>query len=289
LVPGWKKPITIGRHAFGDQYRATDFVVPGPGTFEIVYTPTSGEKTVLKVFDFKSSGVLLGMYNLDDSIRDFASSCFEFALTKKWPLYLSTKNTILKKYDGRFKDIFQEIYEAKYKKLYQDAGIWYEHRLIDDMVAYAMKSDGAFVWACKNYDGDVQSDSLAQGFGSLGLMASVLVAPDGKTIEAEAAHGTVTRHYRDHQQGKETSTNPIASIFAWTRGLLHRAKLDNNPALTKFCNDLEASCIETVEAGFMTKDLALCVHGEGLKREHYLNTVDFMNKIAENLKKKMQM
>jgi len=288
LVPGWKKPITIGRHAFGDQYRATDLVVPGPGTFEMVFTPADGsEKKTFKVFDFKGPGVAMGMYNLDESIKDFAHSCFQYALGKKWPLYLSTKNTILKRYDGRFKDIFQEIYEATYKKQYTDAGIWYEHRLIDDMVAFAMKTDGGFVWACKNYDGDVQSDSLAQGFGSLGLMTSVLVAPDGRTIEAEAAHGTVTRHYRDHQQGKETSTNPIASIFAWTRGLAHRAKLDKNEALAKFADALEAACIETVEAGFMTKDLALCVHGEKLKREHYLNTVDFMNKISETLRKKM--
>jgi len=288
LVPGWKKPITIGRHAFGDQYRATDLVVPGPGSFEMVFTPADGsEKKTFKVFDFKGPGVAMGMYNLDESIKDFAHSCFQYALGKKWPLYLSTKNTILKRYDGRFKDIFQEIYESTYKKQYTDAGIWYEHRLIDDMVAFAMKTDGGFVWACKNYDGDVQSDSLAQGFGSLGLMTSVLVAPDGRTIEAEAAHGTVTRHYRDHQQGKETSTNPIASIFAWTRGLAHRAKLDKNEALAKFADALEAACIETVEAGFMTKDLALCIHGEKLKREHYLNTVDFMNKISETLRKKM--
>lgn len=290
LVPGWKKPIVIGRHAFGDQYKATDLVIPGPGSFEMVYTPADGsEKKTFKVFDFKCGGVALGMYNTDESIKDFAHSCFQFSLQKKWPLYLSTKNTILKKYDGRFKDIFQEIYEATYKKDYVAAGIWYEHRLIDDMVAYAMKSEGGFVWACKNYDGDVQSDSLAQGFGSLGLMTSVLVAPDGKTIEAEAAHGTVTRHYRDHQQGKETSTNPIASIFAWSRGLAHRAKIDKNDALVKFCDALEAACIETVDQGFMTKDLALCVHGEKLKREHYLNTIDFMNKIAEVLQKKLKM
>jgi isocitrate dehydrogenase len=229
-----------------------------------VYTPADGsEKKTFKVFDFKNSGgVALGMYNTDESIKDFAHSCFQYALQKKWPLYLSTKNTILKKYDGRFKDIFQEIYDSTYKKDYVAAGIWYEHRLIDDMVAYAMKSEGGFVWACKNYDGDVQSDSLAQGFGSLGLMTSVLVAPDGKTIEAEAAHGTVTRHYRDHQQGKETSTNPIASIFAWSRGLAHRAKLDKNDSLAKFCDSLEDACIDTVNQGFMTKDLALCIHGE---------------------------
>jgi len=287
LVPGWKKPIVIGRHAFGDQYKCTDFVTPGPGTFEITYTPVNGEKQTWKVYDFKGNGVGLAMYNTDESIEGFAHSCFQFSISKKWNLYLSTKNTILKKYDGRFKDIFQKIYETTYKKEMDELKIWYEHRLIDDMVAFAMKTDGGFVWACKNYDGDVQSDSLAQGFGSLGLMTSVLVCPDGKTIEAEAAHGTVTRHYRDHQNGKETSTNPIASIFAWTRGLAHRAKLDNNPALTKWSLDLEEACIQTVEQGFMTKDLALCIHGEGLKREHYLNTIQFIDKIAENLKKKM--
>jgi len=288
LVPGWKKPIVIGRHAFGDQYKATDFVVPGPGTFEITFTPANGgEKTTWKVYDFKGQGVGLGMYNTDESITDFAHSSFQFALAKKWPLYLSTKNTILKKYDGRFKDIFQQVYENTYKQQYKDAGIWYEHRLIDDMVAFAMKTDGGFVWACKNYDGDVQSDSVAQGYGSLGLMTSVLVCPDGKTIEAEAAHGTVTRHYRDHQAGKETSTNPIASIFAWSRGLAHRAKLDNLPELNAFCNKLEEACLETVEKGYMTKDLALCVHAEGMKREHYLNTKDFLDKIAETLRKKL--
>jgi len=289
LVPGWKKPITIGRHAFGDQYRATDFVVPGAGSLEMIYTPADGsEKKVFKVFDFKAPGVALGMYNTDESIKDFAHSCFQYALGKKWPLYLSTKNTILKRYDGRFKDIFQEIYESTYKKDFVAAGIWYEHRLIDDMVAYAMKSEGGFVWACKNYDGDVQSDSIAQGYGSLGLMTSVLIAPDGRTIEAEAAHGTVTRHYREHISNKETSTNPIASIFAWSRGLAHRAKLDKNEQLAKFVEHLEAACIETVEQGFMTKDLAICIHGEKVKREHYLNTIDFMNKIAENLTKKMK-
>jgi len=288
LVPGWKKPIVIGRHAFGDQYKATDFLVPGPGTFEITFTPANGgEKTTYKVFDFKGKGIGMGMYNTDESITDFAHSSFQFALAKKWPLYLSTKNTILKKYDGRFKDIFQQVYEASYVQKYKDAGIWYEHRLIDDMVAFAMKTDGGFVWACKNYDGDVQSDSVAQGYGSLGLMTSVLICPDGKTIEAEAAHGTVTRHYREHQQGKETSTNPIASIFAWTRGLLHRAKLDNLPELTAFCNKLEEACIETVEHGYMTKDLALCLHNEAMKREHYLNTKDFLDKIAETLRKKL--
>lgn len=261
LVPGWTQSVVIGRHAFGDQYRATDLVVP-PGKFEIVFTNEQGEKSTYEVFNFKGTGgVLMGMYNTDQSIKEFAQSSFEYALAKKWPLYLSTKNTILKKYDGRFKDIFQEVYEKEYVAKYKEAGIWYEHRLIDDMVAYCMKSNGGFVWACKNYDGDVQSDSVAQGFGSLGLMTSVLMCPDGKTIEAEAAHGTVTRHYRMHQQGKETSTNPIASIFAWSRGLMHRAKLDNNAPLKAFAEKLEAACITTVENGFMTKDLALCVKG----------------------------
>jgi len=287
LVPGWTRPIVIGRHAFGDQYRATDFVVPGPGTFEIIYTPKNGgEKKVYKVFDFpEGGGVGMGMYNTDESIRAFAHSSFQYALAKGWPLYLSTKNTILKKYDGRFKDIFQEIYEKEYKAKYQAAKIWYEHRLIDDMVAFAMKTDGGFVWACKNYDGDVQSDSLAQGFGSLGLMTSVLISPDGKTVEAEAAHGTVTRHFREHQKGNETSTNPIASIFAWSIGLAHRAKLDNNEALTRFTDNLERACIQTVEDGFMTKDLAICVHGNEVKRENYLSTIQFMDKVDEYLRK----
>jgi len=263
LVPGWTQPIVIGRHAHGDQYRAQDIVVPGPGKVELVYTAANGEKKSLEVFDFKKGGgVAMGMYNTDESIREFAHSCFQYALQKKWPLYLSTKNTILKRYDGRFKDIFQEIYEKEYAAKFKELGIWYEHRLIDDMVAYALKANGGFIWACKNYDGDVQSDSVAQGFGSLGLMTSVLVCPDGKTIEAEAAHGTVTRHYREHQAGRETSTNPIASIFAWTRGLAHRAKLDNNQRLLEFSLALEAACIETVEAGFMTKDLALCIKGD---------------------------
>jgi len=280
----------IGRHAFGDQYRCTDFVVNEPGTFEIVFTPKNGgAKKTMKVFEYPpEGGVGLAMYNTDESIKDFAHSCFQFALSRKMPLYLSTKNTILKKYDGRFKDIFQDIYEKQYKPQYDAQGLWYEHRLIDDMVAYSMKSEGGFVWACKNYDGDVQSDSVAQGYGSLGLMTSVLVAPDGKTIEAEAAHGTVTRHFREHQKGKETSTNPIASIFAWTRGLAHRAKLDNNDELLRFSTHLEAACIETVEQGHMTKDLALCMHGEkSLKREHYLNTLDYINKIDEFLRKRL--
>eukprot|EP01119_Soliformovum_irregulare_P007820 TRINITY_DN2033_c0_g1_i1.p1 TRINITY_DN2033_c0_g1~~TRINITY_DN2033_c0_g1_i1.p1 ORF type:complete len:408 (+),score=144.07 TRINITY_DN2033_c0_g1_i1:61-1284(+) len=287
LVPGWTKPITIGRHAFGDQYRATDFVVTEPGTFEIVFTPASGEKQVMKVYEFKERGVLMGMYNIDEQIKAFAHSSFQYALQKKWPLYLSTKNTILKRYDGRFKDIFEEIYQKDYKPQFDAAGIVYEHRLIDDMVAFAMKTDGGFVWACKNYDGDVQSDSLAQGFGSLGLMTSVLVCPDGKTVEAEAAHGTVTRHYREHQKGNETSTNPIASIYAWTRGLAHRAKLDGNADLDKFCTALESSCTELVESGKMTKDLALCIHGNGLKREHYLTTVAWLDALAALLKTKL--
>ncbi|XP_071100392.1 isocitrate dehydrogenase [NADP] cytoplasmic-like [Haliotis cracherodii] len=290
LVPGWTKSIVIGRHAYGDQYKATDFVVPGPGKLEMKFTPDNGGDAMeYTVFEFKGTGgVAMGMYNTDASIRDFAKSSLTFALQKGWPLYLSTKNTILKKYDGRFKDIFQEIYDKDYKSQYEAKGIWYEHRLIDDMVAYAMKSEGGFVWACKNYDGDVQSDSVAQGFGSLGMMTSVLICPDGKTVEAEAAHGTVTRHYRFHQQGKETSTNSIASIFAWTRGLSHRAKLDGNEALGKFATNLEEVCIETIEAGQMTKDLAICIKGmSAVKREDYLNTFEFIDKIAENLTKKM--
>jgi len=285
LVPGWKKPIIIRRHAYGDQYKAQDFVTNGPGIFELVFTPEKGEKRTIKVFDFKGNGVGLGMYNTDESIQGFAHSCFQYSIAKKWNLYLSTKNTILKKYDGRFKDIFQEIYDSTYKKQMDDLKILYEHRLIDDMVAFAMKTDGGFVWACKNYDGDVQSDSLAQGFGSLGLMTSVLICPD-ETVEAEAAHGTVTRHYREHQKGAETSTNPIASIFAWTRGLAHRAKLDGNSDLTTFCLQLENACIETVEKGFMTKDLAFCIYGDNLKREHYLTTVAYIDKIVESLNEK---
>lgn len=289
LVPGWTKSIVIGRHAYGDQYRATDFVVPGPGKLEIKFTPTNGgQEQNFNVFDFtEGGGVALAMYNTDKSITEFAHSSFQFALQKEWPLYLSTKNTILKKYDGRFKDIFQEIYEKDYQKAFEEKKIWYEHRLIDDMVAYAMKSEGGFVWACKNYDGDVQSDSVAQGFGSLGMMTSVLVCPDGKTIEAEAAHGTVTRHYRQHQKGNETSTNSIASIFAWTRGLAHRAKLDNNDALKKFSDDLERACIETIESGIMTKDLAICIKGmNNVQRSDYLNTFEFLDKVAELLTKK---
>ncbi|KAH9518839.1 isocitrate dehydrogenase (NAD(+)) idh1 [Bulinus truncatus] len=291
LVPGWTKSIVIGRHAFGDQYRATDFVVPGPGRVTITYTPNDGtSSTEYTIFDFENSGgVAMGMYNTDESITDFAHSSFQFALQKEWPLYLSTKNTILKKYDGRFKDIFQDIYEKNYKQQFESKKIWYEHRLIDDMVAYCMKSEGGFVWACKNYDGDVQSDSVAQGFGSLGMMTSVLVCPDGKTVEAEAAHGTVTRHFRMYQQGKETSTNPIASIFAWTRGLAHRAKLDNNPELHTFSENLEAVCIETIESGIMTKDLAICIKGmNNVSAGDYQETFKFLDTLANNLKKKME-
>jgi len=293
LVSCWHKPIVIGRHAFGDQYRATDFVVPGPGKLEIKWTPSSTESKQeplhFTVFDFENSGgIAMAMYNTDESIREFAYSSLQYALQKKWPLYLSTKNTILKQYDGRFKDIFAEIYEKEFKQEFEKNKIWYEHRLIDDMVAYCVKSDGGYVWACKNYDGDVQSDSVAQGFGSLGLMTSVLVCPDGKTIESEAAHGTVTRHYRMHQQGKETSTNPIASIFAWTRGLLHRAKLDNNKELENFAESLEKVCVETIEEGFMTKDLAICIKGNDVDRKDYLNTFEFLDKLQENLNKKLK-
>ena len=287
LVSGWNRPIMIGRHAFGDQYRATDMVVKGKGTLTITYQPEQGEAVTHKVYDFKGGGVALAMYNTDESITGFARSCFNMALLKKWPLYLSTKNTILKKYDGRFKDIFEEVYQKEYKTKFEDSGITYEHRLIDDMVAYAMKSSGAFIWACKNYDGDVQSDSVAQGFGSLGLMTSVLMSPDGKVIESEAAPGTVTRHYRMHQQGKRTSTNPIASIFAWTRGLMFRAKMDGNAELSHFCETLEKVCVETVESGKMTKDLALLVFGEKVSEGQYLYTEDFLDAVASNLSKKL--
>lgn len=288
LVPGWQKPIVIGRHAHADQYKAVDFVVPGAGKLEISWTPTDGGDAIHHIIhNFDGPGVSLGMFNTDDSIRGFAHASMVYALDRKMPLYMSTKNTILKKYDGRFKDIFQEIYDNEYKSKYEAAGIWYEHRLIDDMVAQAMKSEGGFVWACKNYDGDVQSDSVAQGFGSLGMMTSVLICPDGKTLESEAAHGTVTRHYRQHQQGKETSTNPIASIFAWTRGLAHRAKLDNNEALSKFSATLEQVCIDTIESGDMTKDLAICIKGmSNVTRSDYLNTFEFLDKLAENMQKK---
>ena len=289
LVTNWTAPIIVGRHAFGDQYRATDAVIKGKGKLTMTFTPEDGSAAqVFEVYNYKGDGVALCMYNIDESIYGFARSCFNMALTKKWPLYLSTKNTILKKYDGRFKDIFEEVYQGEFKALYDAAGIIYEHRLIDDMVASALKWNGNFVWACKNYDGDVQSDTVAQGFGSLGLMTSVLVTPDGKTLEAEAAHGTVTRHYRDHQKGKPTSTNPIASIFAWTRGLEFRGKLDSNQALIDFCQALETVCIETVESGKMTKDLAVCIHGNKVNHEeHYLYTEEFLDAIDENLRKKM--
>lgn len=288
LVPGWKHPICIGRHAHGDQYRATDFVTKGKGTLTITFTPSDGSEPVTHhVHDFEGDGVALAMYNTDASIRGFAHACMNQALDKGWPLYMSTKNTILKKYDGRFKDIFQEVFENEFKEKFVSAGITYEHRLIDDMVAAALKWEGGFVWACKNYDGDVQSDTVAQGFGSLGLMTSVLITPDGKTMEAEAAHGTVTRHYRMHQQGKPTSTNPIASIYAWTRGLAFRGKLDHTPELIRFAETLEEVCVETVESGKMTKDLALIVHGENLQPEHYLTTEGFLDALDEGLRKKM--
>ena len=286
-VQGWTQPIVIGRHAFGDQYKATDKVIKGKGTLTMSFTNEAGETTSWEVYNFKGDGVAMSMYNTDESIYGFAHSSFQMALTKKWPLYLSTKNTILKAYDGRFKDIFEEVYQEHYKAKFDEIGIVYEHRLIDDMVASAMKWNGGFVWACKNYDGDVQSDTVAQGFGSLGLMTSVLVTPDGKTVEAEAAHGTVTRHYRQHQQGKKTSTNPIASIFAWTRGLMHRGKLDNNQELINFCEKLEQVCIETVESGKMTKDLAMLVKPEGLTEADYLTTEDFLQTLKENLDKKL--
>ena len=284
LVPSWTNPICIGRHAFGDQYRATDFKVPGKGKLEIKWTSEDGnEKKEFEVFNFPGPGVALSMYNLDQSIKDFARSCMNYGLNRKWPVYLSTKNTILKKYDGRFKDLFQEVYEKEFKEKFKEKELTYEHRLIDDMVACAMKWNGNYIWACKNYDGDVQSDTIAQGFGSLGLMTSVLMSPDGKTIEAEAAHGTVTRHYRLHQQGKETSTNPIASIFAWARGLYHRGKMDGNEDLKKFVKTLENVCIETVENGLMTKDLAILI-GPSSK---YLTTNQFLDEIDGNLKKKL--
>lgn len=285
-VQGWTKPICIGRHAFGDQYRATDFVTKGKGKLTLTFTPEDGgEVKSFEVYNFEENGVAMAMYNIDSSIYGFARSSFNQALNKGWNLYLSTKNTILKAYDGRFKDIFEEVYLNEFKGKFDAAGIIYEHRLIDDMVAAAMKWEGGFVWACKNYDGDVQSDTVAQGFGSLGLMTSVLVTPDGKTVEAEAAHGTVTRHYRQYQQGKETSTNPLASIFAWTRGLEHRGKLDNNQELIDFCHTLEKVCIDTVEGGKMTKDLALLIHKDKMTSSDYLNTQDFLNALKENLDK----
>ena len=284
LVPGWTKPIIIGRHAFGDQYRATDFVVPGKGKLEVKWTSEDGkDKKEFEIFDFPGPGVSLSMYNLDNSIKDFARACMNYGLERKYPVYMSTKNTILKSYDGRFKDLFQEVYDKEFKNKFEKTSITYEHRLIDDMVACAMKWSGGYVWACKNYDGDVQSDTVAQGFGSLGLMTSVLMTPDGKTVESEAAHGTVTRHYRMHQEGKKTSTNPIASIFAWTRGLAHRGKLDSNNELTKFSKTLEKVCIETVESGSMTKDLAVLV-GKSTK---YLTTNQFLEAIDSNFKKNL--
>ncbi|MEC7048811.1 MAG: NADP-dependent isocitrate dehydrogenase [Pseudomonadota bacterium] len=284
LVPGWTRPIVIGRHAFGDQYRATDFVVPGAGKLTMTFTPADGGEPVTReVFDFPDGGVAMSMYNLDESIRGFARACMNYGLDLGWPVYLSTKNTIMKAYDGRFKDLFEEVFEAEFADKFRDAGITYEHRLIDDMVACALKWDGGFVWACKNYDGDVQSDTVAQGFGSLGLMTSVLMTPDGKTVEAEAAHGTVTRHYRQHQQGKETSTNPIASIFAWTRGLSYRAKFDDTPDVAAFADTLEKVCIQTVERGQMTKDLALLISGE----QPFLTTDAFLDALDTNLKAAM--
>ena len=283
-VQGWTKPICIGRHAFGDQYKATDAVITGKGKLTMTFTPDDGSKpTSWEVYNFQENGVAMSMYNIESSIFGFARSCMNRALDKGWPLYFSTKNTIMKAYDGRFKDIFQEVFENEFKNKFKAAGITYEHRLIDDMVAAAMKWNGGFVWACKNYDGDVQSDTVAQGFGSLGLMTSTLVTPDGEIMEAEAAHGTVTRHYRQHQQGKETSTNPMASIFAWTRGLAHRGKLDNNQLLIDFCQTLEAVCIQTIESGKMTKDLALLIHKKDLNPSHYLTTQKFLDAIKVNL------
>ena len=288
LVPNWTAPICIGRHAFGDQYRATDFTVKGKGKLTIKFEGEDGETIEHEVYNFNGDGVALAMYNTDESIKGFARSCFNLALQKKWPLYLSTKNTILKQYDGRFKDIFEDIYENEFKAEFDKNNLVYEHRLIDDMVASALKWNGNFVWACKNYDGDVQSDTVAQGFGSLGLMTSTLVTPDGQTMEAEAAHGTVTRHYRDHQAGKPTSTNPIASIFAWTRGLAFRGKLDNNQELIDFTTALEEVCIETVESGIMTKDLAVCIHGNSVKAgEHYVYTEQFLDALDKNLQAKL--
>ncbi|GLV29805.1 isocitrate dehydrogenase [NADP] [Sphingobium sp. TomTYG75] len=283
LVPGWTDPIVIGRHAFGDQYRATDFLVPGPGKLRMIWDGANGEKIEKDVFNFPSPGVAMGMYNLDDSIRDFARASMNYALDRGWPLYLSTKNTILKAYDGRFKDLFQEVFDKEFADQFKAQGIVYEHRLIDDMVASALKWSGKFVWACKNYDGDVQSDTVAQGFGSLGLMTSVLLSPDGKTVEAEAAHGTVTRHYRQHQQGKQTSTNPIASIFAWTQGLAYRGKFDDTPEVTKFAETLERVCIETVESGAMTKDLALLIGPD----QAWMTTEQFFEAIRANLETAM--
>jgi isocitrate dehydrogenase len=287
-VQGWTQPIIIGRHAFGDQYRATDTVIKGKGKLTMTFTSEDGNTQSWDIYDFKGDGVAMAMYNTDESIYGFARSSFQMALNKNYPLYMSTKNTILKAYDGRFKDIFQEVYENEFIDEFKKAGLTYEHRLIDDMVAAAMKWNGGFVWACKNYDGDVQSDTIAQGFGSLGMMSSVLITPDGKTVEAEAAHGTVTRHYRQHQQGNETSTNPIASIFAWTRGLAHRGTLDNNQELVNFCNKLEQVCIQTVEGGEMTKDLAILVYGSDMQRNNWLTTKDFLDALKRNLEKALK-
>lgn len=288
LIPNWTAPIVIGRHAFGDQYRATDVKIPGPGKLTLTYAPKEGGPSqTWEVYDFEGPGVAMGMYNTLKSIEGFAHSCFQYALMKNWPLYFSTKNTILKQYDGFFKDTFESIYNATYKSQFEAKGLTYEHRLIDDMVASALKMHGEIVWACKNYDGDVQSDIVAQGFGSLGLMTSVLITPDGKTMESEAAHGTVTRHYRQHQKGQKTSTNPIASIFAWTRGLDFRGKLDHNEELRRFAQTLERVCIETVESGHMTKDLAVCIHGNKVTEQNYMYTEDFLDLIAKNLEKAM--
>ncbi len=289
IVPNWKKPIVVGRHAHADQYKATDVRLPGPGKLKLVYEPSGGgSPQTWEVMDFKGPGIGMGMYNTDESIEGFARSCFAYGLDRKFPVYLSTKNTILKVYDGRFKDIFQQIFDKDFKDAFAKAGLTYEHRLIDDMVAAVLKWEGGIVWACKNYDGDVQSDTVAQGFGSLGLMTSVLMCPNGRTIETEAAHGTVTRHYREHQKGKPTSTNPIASIFAWTQGLAHRGKLDGTPEVTEFARKLEQVCVQTVEAGHMTKDLAVCIHGNNPPAGSYMYTTDFLSKIAENMQKSMR-
>lgn len=289
IVPNWKKPIVVGRHAHADQYKATDVRIPGAGKLKMVFEPKGGGETqTWEVMDFKDPGIAMGMYNTDESIEGFARSCFAYGLNRKYPVYLSTKNTILKVYDGRFKDIFQQVFDKEFKDQFAKAGLTYEHRLIDDMVAAVLKWEGGILWACKNYDGDVQSDTVAQGFGSLGLMTSVLMCPNGRTIETEAAHGTVTRHFREHQKGKPTSTNPIASIFAWTQGLSHRGKLDGTPEVTEFAKKLEQVCVETVEAGHMTKDLAVCIHGNNPPAGSYMNTNDFLSKLAENLQKKMK-
>ncbi len=282
-VPGWMSPMVVGRHAFGDQYKATDLKIPGPGKLTLVYEPKDGEKQEFEVFDFKGPGVAMGMYNVDESITGFARACFNYGLQRNYPVYMSTKNTILKAYDGKFMDIFQKVYDEEFKAEFEKKKLWYEHRLIDDMVAFAIKSNGGFVWACKNYDGDVQSDVVAQGYGSLGLMTSVLLTPDGQIVEAEAAHGTVTRHYREHQKGKETSTNPIASIFAWTQGLKYRGRFDGNTALVKFAESLEKACVDTVESGHMTKDLAILIGTD----QPFLTTGQFMDKVAQNLKEKL--